>query len=404
MQNIRACGEERIATVGENPLSRRRRHGLSLFLLAIVVVASFLYAGDHRTGKAALRCWRCGELFVVEGETAKGECPSCQAPYERERGEGTLRVCCIGTNSGACSFIVRSSDNATLVFTGGEEEGVGEIVKCLAQMGTEDITVMIGAEAESGCMRALTEIMKRFTVRELFDPGFRNDDEHYAEFLKELGENNVRYRVVRAMENISWNSVRFYIVRPSAFAAAGAGSRSLSLCVVHGGNSFLLSHTLRGQSAASLRRPLSSKAHVSDLLFQGSAASLRAIASPFEGKSPIVVESNGREIGVSSIAEISIMPEGEGRGDTAGGTEKGTAQPKGSKSAGKRGASGERININKAAPYDLEGLSGIGAKKAATIIEFRNENGPFRSVEDIKKVPGIGEKLFERNQDRIRVD
>ena len=375
-----------------------------MFFLLIIVVAPVLHAGDQRTGKAALRCWRCGEIFVVEGETKAGECPSCQAPYERERGEGTLRVCCIGTNSGACSFIVRSPDNATLVFTGGEEESVGEVVKCLTQMGTEDITVMIGAEAESGCMRALTEIMKRFTVRELFDPGFRNDDERYAEFLKELGENNVRYRVVRAMENVSWDSVRFYVVRPSAFAAAGSGSRSLSLCVVHGGNSFLLSHTLRGESAASLRRPLSSKAHVSDLLFQGSSASLRAIASPFEGKSPIVVESNGREIGVSSIAEISIMPEGEGRDGAAGSTEKGMAQSKGSKSAGRRGASGERININQAASSDLEDLSGIGAKKAATIIEFRDENGPFRSIEDLKKVPGIGDKLFERNQDRLRVN
>ena len=53
------------------------------------------------------------------------------------------------------------------------------------------------------------------------------------------------------------------------------------------------------------------------------------------------------------------------------------------------------ININEATQTELETLPGIGPSTALKIISYREENGKFSSIEDIKKVSGIGENKFE---------
>ncbi|WP_115718738.1 ComEA family DNA-binding protein [Gallaecimonas mangrovi] len=61
------------------------------------------------------------------------------------------------------------------------------------------------------------------------------------------------------------------------------------------------------------------------------------------------------------------------------------------------------ININSASAEDIaHNLKGVGAKKAALIIEYREAHGPFKNLEDLKKVKGIGDKLLSANADKIR--
>lgn len=62
-----------------------------------------------------------------------------------------------------------------------------------------------------------------------------------------------------------------------------------------------------------------------------------------------------------------------------------------------------KIDINTASADELLQLTGIGEKKAAMIIEFREKQGPFESPEDLMKVHGIGMKTFEANKERIEV-
>ena len=64
----------------------------------------------------------------------------------------------------------------------------------------------------------------------------------------------------------------------------------------------------------------------------------------------------------------------------------------------------KKININTASADELKDLKGIGEKKAAAIIEFRETNGNFKQPEDLMKVPGIGPKTFKANKDRIVVE
>lgn len=60
-----------------------------------------------------------------------------------------------------------------------------------------------------------------------------------------------------------------------------------------------------------------------------------------------------------------------------------------------------KININSAGKNELDKLAGIGPSLAERIIEYRNNNGPFKEVSDLKKVSGIGEAKFNRIKDKV---
>lgn len=74
-----------------------------------------------------------------------------------------------------------------------------------------------------------------------------------------------------------------------------------------------------------------------------------------------------------------------------------------------QGAAGEKvqrpsININTATSDELIKLEGIGQVIASRIIEYRQIHGRFYWVEDIKKVKGISDKIFQRIKDKIAVE
>lgn len=90
--------------------------------------------------------------------------------------------------------------------------------------------------------------------------------------------------------------------------------------------------------------------------------------------------ADGQQIHVPGTAEA-----GSGPGVAAG--------------AGRR--AGGKVNINTADLHALDALPGIGPSTAQKIIEYREQQGPFASLEDLKNVPGIGESKYNNLKDKI---
>jgi len=83
----------------------------------------------------------------------------------------------------------------------------------------------------------------------------------------------------------------------------------------------------------------------------------------------------------------------------------GTAEASAGPDAGADAPAGENglLDLNRASASDLQNLPGIGPAKADAIVEHREKYGPFRSVDDLLNVKGIGPKLLERMRPLVTV-
>lgn len=110
------------------------------------------------------------------------------------------------------------------------------------------------------------------------------------------------------------------------------------------------------------------------------------------------VLEDGEQIHIASMAEYQAL-----NAPTANSTDgSGTMLSQNSMSERSDTRAG-LININKATSSELQTLSGIGEAKAKKIIDYREANGAFKSVDDLTKVSGIGEKTLESIRSSICV-
>ncbi|MFX4261630.1 helix-hairpin-helix domain-containing protein [Pelotomaculum propionicicum] len=103
--------------------------------------------------------------------------------------------------------------------------------------------------------------------------------------------------------------------------------------------------------------------------------------------------------------DIYVPFEADRDGPAAAGSQPGApgTSRSGGMPAGTGFAANSLVNINTADAAQLDTLPGIGSSLAQRIIQYRENNGPFKAIEDLKDVSGIGDKNFENLKDRITV-
>ena len=124
------------------------------------------------------------------------------------------------------------------------------------------------------------------------------------------------------------------------------------------------------------------------------------IEDAIEGAGGITAEANLKNINLAYEVEdgekiyIPNLSENDEEEESVSATDSG-----GNSSSNSNG----KININKATETELTTIPGVGASTAQKIVAYRDENGKFKTVEDIKNVSGIGDSKYESMKDYISV-
>ncbi|WP_054645505.1 ComEA family DNA-binding protein [Secundilactobacillus oryzae] len=93
------------------------------------------------------------------------------------------------------------------------------------------------------------------------------------------------------------------------------------------------------------------------------------------------------------VIYVPVKGEVKGNPGSLSGTPVTSSSPTGDESASSESS---QINLNDADATQLQQISGIGEKKAQQIIQYRDEHGPFKSVQDLKNISGFGDKTVEK--------
>lgn len=108
-------------------------------------------------------------------------------------------------------------------------------------------------------------------------------------------------------------------------------------------------------------------------------------------------EEEGPFLGISDLARVP------GIGQATVDRLRPFLAPDASGSRKARSAAPELLDVNRANRADLERLAGVGPARAARIVEYRGRHGPFRSLRELLKVPGIGPATLEALQGQLVV-
>lgn len=98
------------------------------------------------------------------------------------------------------------------------------------------------------------------------------------------------------------------------------------------------------------------------------------------------VLQDGEQLQVPAKGEVQAAQAGAGQGASGGAA-----------------AVGAKVDINRATAEQLDALPGVGPATAAKIVQEREANGPYRSVDDLMRVPGIGPKKLDALKDLVSV-
>ena len=179
-------------------------------------------------------------------------------------------------------------------------------------------------------------------------------------------------------------------VEPSTGAEAGAGSGTAP----PGGASVVFVH-VHGRVAAPGLYELPQGARVVDVVAAAGGFTAEADQAAVNLARVLV---DGEQLRVPTVGETVDDAVAGGGGATAGGPAAGGPVPGGAAAVG-----GGAVDLNLADEAALQTLPGVGPATAAAILSWRDENGRFRSVDDLLGVPGIGPKTLEKLRDRVRV-
>ena len=342
---------------------------------------------------------------------------------------GELRVHVLDVGQGDSILIEAPGDKRVLIDAGTAKSGVPALLR---QRGIDSLNLVVSTHPHADHIGGMAEILKSFDVGLYVDNGMTHTTMTYSRTAQVVEKNDIAYRaaVVGRTFNVG-PEAKLTILHPRQTQLRGTrsdlNSNSVVLRLDHGNVCFLftgdaedpterdlmnrgleqcdvlkVAHHGSGHSSSDsfLRAVKPQVALISagagnryghpdpEALQRLQSAGIKVHRTDLEGT--ITVSSNGRKFSVTGSQKAPALQTKPTSASHS--ASKANASTGGNIRAPSAPASAGAVNINTASAAEMDSLPGIGPSKAAAIIAFRIQNGPFKSCDDLEQVYGIGSK------------
>lgn len=393
-------------------------------------VAPLVTVGDGKTIKRMDEFKSGAELLLASNSAEVAFKPAVA-------GDGKLHVKLLDVEQGDAILVVTPAGGAILVDAGEKPMGRRVVVPALKRAGIRRLNALVLTHAHSDHIGGMLDVLKAVEVDRVYDSGYPATTLAYKKFLKEIEARGIAYALGRdgATADLGEGVTARFLHPDMRFlqlsgddsgdggdAASGSpvNINSSVLKIAYGAFSILLTGDIEADSEARLLKRhkdavrstvLKSPHHGSE--FSSTPDFIAAVAPEAvvihagvnnkfnhpHAKALAVYKNAGARVYRTDLSgRLEIVSDGKTWSiaeEHPGGTK---PQPEREKAIAKEGVQSlaVKVDLNRATAEDLMTVPGIGANMARRILADRDENGPFRSVKDLRRVRGVGAKIYEK--------
>jgi competence protein ComEC len=320
------------------------------------------------------------------------------------------------------SILIQEDNSANILIDGGNRWNSVEekVISYLEENEVDTIDALISTHPHADHIGSLEAVINTFEVKEIYDSGRVHTSKTYENYLTAVDENNIPFDTPRRNEVIEVEGLEFKVLHPTApVENYDLNNSSIVLGLEYGEVSFLFAGDIEAEVEHEiLNSEADIKATILKVPHHGSNTSnSTGFIESVSPKAAVITVGEENKFGHPSSETINLFKKKEIKiyrtdenGDivisTDGNNYSVNAEQKAAASieeAGSKAKDGSLININTADKNKLDTLWGVGLATAENIIEYRESNNGFQSVDEIKSVDGIDDKKFRKLKDKITI-
>ncbi|QGG46335.1 stalk domain-containing protein [Heliorestis convoluta] len=360
---------------------------------------------------------------------------SIEAPSSSEKDKlKDMTVHFIDVGQGDSIFVI-SPNGATMLIDAGTQTAGQKIVSYLKKAGITSIDKVVATHPHADHIGGMQAIFDNFKVKKVYDSGFPHTSQTYENFLITVDEKNIPFEIAHRGNKINLDPDLDIMILHPGTTMGDANNNSIVLKVTYGQVSYLFTGDAEKEAEEMMLEYVGSQLNSTVLkvghhgsststtkLFLDAVKPKVAVIQVGEGNSyghptnevlnrlynasvnvfrndihgTVVISTDGQTYSVKTEKQITqpVLP-----------VQAPIAQPIMNTDSVNAPSTQERlININTADYELIQKITGVGPAIAKNIIDYREKHGAFTSIEQIKRVSGIGDARFEAMKHQITVN